>query len=98
MSSGVSRVMTGAGVGTGAALSIKTVGFRPRKVEIYNVTDPTSMVWINTMPDAAGYKDNDVGVWVASSTGITPLANGFTIGADTDLNVDGQIFYWVAYE
>ena len=97
MSSGVSRVMTGKGLGTGASLNIKTVGFRPSKVEIYNVTDPGTLVWTKSMPDASGYKDNDVGVWI-TTLGITPLSNGFTLGADTDINVDAQVFYWVAYE
>jgi molecular chaperone DnaK (HSP70) len=31
---------------------------------------------------------------VASANGITPLSNGFSLGADTDLNVATEIVYY----
>lgn len=33
-----------------------------------------------------------------SSNGITPLFNGFTIGADTDINVSAETINWVAFK
>jgi hypothetical protein len=33
---------------------------------------------------------------ISAYAGSTTAANGFTIGADTDLNVVGEVCYWVA--
>ena len=99
MGSGVSRVMTGSFVGTGASLNVRTVGFRPRAVKLINVTSNDSLEWHNTMSDAAGYKCVAAGTRAMISTkGITPLSNGFTLGADTDMNVAAEQVSWVAYE
>lgn len=103
MGSGVNRMMTGSVVGTGSAINVRTVTFRPRKVEILNVGGVCSAVWTDTMADASALKTVDSGagatdVSLITSNGITPLNNGFTIGADTDLNVSGETIHWVAYQ
>lgn len=99
MASGVSRVMTGAVVGTGSAINVKTVGFRPRKVELFNVASGDVMEWSNTMPDAYGLKRVAAGTGsYVTSGGVTPLAAGFTLGTDSDLNAAGETVHWVAYE
>lgn len=99
MGSGVSRVKTGAVVGTGAALDVRTVGFRPSCVKLINGDSDDSMIWSDTMADAAGYKSLKAGAnAMVTSDGVTPLSDGFRLGADTDMNVDGELVHWVAFE
>lgn len=99
MSSGVSRVMAGSVVGTGSALSVKTVGFRPKKVELFNATSGDQLEWTQSMADAAGLKRVAAGTGsFITSNGVTPLGNGFTLGADADVNASGEVVHWVAYE
>lgn len=99
MGSGVSRVMTGSVTGTGSAFNVRTVGFRPRAVKLINTDSDDSLEWTNTMADAAGYKCLKAGARaMISADGITPLSDGFTFGADSDMNVSGEAVSWVAYE
>lgn len=89
---------TGSVKGTGSAMDIKTLGFRPRKVKVFNVASGglCSLEWNNAMPDASGYKSmpHDTAQHAfLTSNGITPLAAGFTLGADGDLNVSGELVY-----
>ena len=104
MSSGVRKAASGAVTGTGANLDVTSLGFRPRSVNLYNVTGICQAHWQDSMADGAMFKTVDSGTnltdisFVASSTGITPLANGFRIGADTDLNVAAEIVHWEAEE
>lgn len=99
MASGVNRVMTGAYTGTGSALSVRTVGFRPKKVELFNVTAPASAVWTKDMADAAMFKRVTAGTGSFVTTGgVTPLSDGFQVGTDADLNTAAELVYWVAHE
>lgn len=99
MSSGVSRRITGAVTGTGALIAVTTVGFRPRRVRILNVTGLANGEWINTMADDSVVKQITAGTMtLETSDGIIPLANGFSIGADTDLNVSAELIHYVAEE
>jgi hypothetical protein len=99
MSSGVSRVMTGSVEGTGANLDVRTVGFRPRAVKLVNADSDDSLEWQDTLPDDYGYKSVKAGAnAVITSLGITPLSDGFRIGADTDINVAGEVVHWIAFE
>lgn len=99
MSSGVSRIRTGAFTGTGVLINIRRVGFRPRKVELISQGGLAKAVWTDTMPD------DSMAVTVTAGTmtfvvadAIIPLSSGFSIGTDTDLNVSGELVHWVAYE
>lgn len=99
MASGGTRIMTGRVVGTGAALNVRVVGFRPKKVELVNQSSSDKLTWTDKMADAAGHKQVAAGTSsFITSNGVTPLSNGFTIGADTDVNVDTEPVYWVAHE
>lgn len=103
MGSGVNRMMTGSLVGTGSAINVRTVTFRPRKVEIFNVSGVCMAVWTNTMADASALKTVDSGagatdISFVTSDGITPLSDGFTLGADSDLNASGETVHWVAHQ
>lgn len=103
MASGGNRVVVGAFPGTGAQLDIKKVGFRPKKVELHNVTGNCSAVWTESMADASMQKTVDSGSGTTdmsfpTTLGVTPLADGFRLGADTDLNVAAEIVHFVATE
>ena len=99
MASGAARVIYGASLGTGADLDVRTVGFRPRSVRIINVDSADELEWVEGMADAAGLKRVTAGTGsVLTTLGVTPLSDGFRLGADTDLNVDGETIRWVATE
>lgn len=98
MSSGVQLSKNGAVKGTGANLDVRTVGFRPRRVDLINLTGLVTAVWFDTMANAAGIKRVTAGDMTAMTAGITPLSDGFRIGTDADLNVSGEVIHWVAHE
>ena len=99
MGSGVQRIITGAVVGTGAALDVKTVGFRPRKVTLLNETGLAKGEWTNSMADGEMLKTITAGTMSKVTTnGVTPLSNGFTIGADADVNAADELIHYVAEE
>lgn len=84
---------TGQVTGTGSALDVKKLGFRPRVVRLINIDGICTATWLQGMPDASAWKElnhDTAQRTFITSDGITPLANGFTIGADSDLNVSGE--------
>lgn len=90
---------TGAFTSDGNARNIRTPGFRPRKVEVVNVTSRDGGEWQDTMADASMLKTVAAGTRTfATSNGITPLSDGFTLGADADVNADTEVCHWVAHE
>lgn len=99
MSSGVSRVVVGSIKGTGADLNVRTVTFKPKAVDLLNIGGLATGKWVKGMADDSVLKTITAGtISLVTSDGITPLSDGFTIGADTDLNVDGELIRYVAYE
>lgn len=85
-------------IGTGAAVDVKgdKVGFKPRKVAIFNETRNSQAVWTEDMGDGTAQKTVDSGsnktdVSKITSGGITPLATGFTLGNDSDLNGSNDV-------
>lgn len=108
----MNRIKTGTVEGTGAAIAI-TCGFVPAVVKLLNIDGNAQMIWTKNMPDAAGQKivDSATGttdVSYVTSAGITPVGDaatdtyqGFTIGADTDINVATtgavETILWIAY-
>jgi hypothetical protein len=89
MASGAQTFVT-AIVGTGADLTVSKIGFCPRKIEIINRTDPGFAFWVEGMPDDSMAKQVDGTSSFVTSDGITPTDDGFELGADTDINVDGE--------
>ena len=82
--------------GTGAAITFDDIGFTPAAVEIINVTGGVLFFWTDKMANGAGYKlaagsSNTVTFSAISSGGVTPLPNGFILGADTDVNVANEV-------
>lgn len=100
MSSGVSRVQVGSVIGTGVALDVRTIGFRPSYVKVFNVSaDNAAGEWLEGMADDSAFKTiTDGTVSVITSDGVTPLSDGFSLGADADLNVADELIRFVAFE
>ena len=88
MASGTTRVCHGAYVvdATPALISILTIGFRPTRVKLTNQAGDEAW-WQDGMADDSMHKRTAAGVGsFVTSAAITPLANGFSIGTDADLN------------
>lgn len=103
MASGVRRQVRGSFTGTGSQLDIKTLQFRPAHVKLLNVTGNCQAEWSESMADASMQKIVDSGsaatdVSFVTSNGITPLADGFRLGADGDLNVASEVVHYIATE
>ncbi len=99
MGSGVQRMLTGKVVGTGSLLSVRTIGFRPSRVELVNETGLVSAEWQDSMADGDMYKRVTGGTLSKVTTdGVTPLSDGFSLGADADVNVSDEEVHWAAYE
>lgn len=94
--SGGERTVRGVITGTGALLSITKVGFRPTKVVLRNTTSNIMLEWTDSLADAAGFKTVAAGTRTnITSAGITPLANGFSVGTDT-VNTAAQVIHFEA--
>lgn len=98
------RPATGTVTGTGAAIIIQC-GFTPSRVEVINITSRDGLLWTDTMTDGHALKTVAAGTRTAiTSLGITPYdgtlagnSAGFTIGADTDVNVTAEVIHWTAW-
>ncbi len=71
---------------THADLDVKSnVGFRPRTVKLR--CNGSEAYWQEGMADASMYiREDDGTAELVTSNGITPLAHGFKIGANDDIN------------
>ncbi len=99
MSSGAAKVSYGASLGTGADLDVRSVCFRPRSVHMINMDSGDELFWTEGMVDGGGLKRLAAGASsVLATLGVTPLADGFRLGTDADMNVDGETLQWVATE
>ena len=99
MGSGTKRVFSGVVTGTGALLSVKTVGFQPQRVELHNLTSADEGTWVAGMADGDVLKRVAAGTGsIVNTNGVTPLADGFSLGADTDLNAAGEDIAYTCYE
>jgi hypothetical protein len=97
MASGAKRILCGSFKGTGAQLDIKTIGFRPTAVKLKNVgAGLSSAEWQEGMPDGSMAKRVTAGTmsFVTGGNGITPLSDGFRLGADANLNISGQTVHY----
>jgi len=88
---------TGSFTGTGVALSVN-VGFKPGVVILYNITDTGMMIWTADMPDAYSHRTtgSDGVETYTTSLGITPTGNGFSLGADTEMNGLSDTIHYIA--
>lgn len=89
--------------GTGSAINIQC-GFQPKAVLLFNIDGLAKLEWTENMGAGKGLKTVTAGtVSFIASNGITKYAGtaagdkeGFTIGADTDVNVSAETIEYVA--
>lgn len=103
MASGGTRIFNGSFSGTGAQLDITTPGFKPRRVDLLNVGGNCQAVWTESMADASMQKIVDSGggttdITFVTTNGVTPLVDGFRLGADADINVSAEKVHFTAHE
>lgn len=104
-------IKTGTVEGTGALISI-AVGFKPKIVKLINVDGRAMLFWNERLGDGDGYKvltgidataDTVSLHSLITSNGVTAVdgdhdtKSGFTIGTDSDINVNGETIIWEAY-
>lgn len=90
--------------GTGAAMNIE-IGWQPDRIEVQNIeaADFAKLVWLKGMTAAHAIKTvtstNSMitSLGVSLYAGSTSAQQGFTIGADTDVNVSGEALTWCAW-
>lgn len=94
---------TGTVTGTGAALNI-SIGFIPDHVLVVNGSGAETLEWFSSMAAASAFKTVTAGTRsVISSGGITAFSGsatagqGFTIGADADVNVNTEVLRYIAW-
>jgi hypothetical protein len=103
------RFARGAVVGTGANIDIRTLGFVPGLVKLWNVDGNCFGMWSDKMAAASAQKVVDSGsgatdISKITSGGVSQLAadgagnSGFRIGTDSDLNASGETIVWEAWE
>jgi len=95
MASGM-NYYSGSFVGTGSSLDVKLPGFQPKYVKLR--TSVIELEWWEGMPAASGLKSvnhDSTQLSLVTSNGITPLADGFTIGTDS-VNGSGTVCYFLA--
>jgi hypothetical protein len=102
MASPSSNLHVGSFIGTGASLTIKSLPNKVKCIELYNVTSGDALYWQSSMADAAGVKQVAAGTRTfITANGITPYGGadgqGFTLGADADLNVAGEVVHFRAF-
>ncbi len=99
MSSSFNMVKTGKVSGTGAAKKI-VLGFKPRSVRLWNeAAGGLVEVWkTDTMDLAKAMKRLPAGTATHDADCCTLNSDGFTIGADADLNVAGEAIHYEACE
>lgn len=97
MGSGTS-IAIGAFIGTGSAMSIEKIGFKPRFLFLANVDDPGFAFCIEGMPAAHALIHTDGTTSYITSTGITLTDKGFDLGTRADLNTDGEQVFYAAIE
>lgn len=90
------KTWTGAYVGTGSALSITKIGWKPRYVECFNSADASVMKHFEGMPAASCAKQKAGTTSYVTSNGITLTDFGFDVGTDADLNTAGETVYFLA--
>lgn len=83
-------IITHIDTGTVAARTF-VVGFKPTYVKVVNETDRIEMEWYEGMADAEGLirVANGTGTLVTTN-GITPTADGFTLGLETTVYITNK--------
>lgn len=96
-------MVTGSVVGTGATINVE-IGFKPRKVVLFQEDTPAKIEWTDDMGAGHGMKTVGTPAFSALTTlgishlsGTTTTKDGFKIGADTDVNIATETIFYVAF-
>ena len=94
----VLRLANGTFLEDGTAVALKiVVGFKPKYVRVVNETSRDGYEWFEGMADAEAVKFVAAGTrTIITTLGITPAADGFTVGLDLDVNVVNEQISWIA--
>lgn len=96
------KFKTGTVQGTGAEIAVEC-GFTPSLIFVFNTEglchgiftkDMTTAHVLKTVTDGTISEPTSLGI---ALTEFDDSAMGFTIGADTDLNVSGETIVWAAF-
>ena len=79
-------------IDTGTVAARKfVVGFKPRYVHVFNETDRIEEEWFEGMADAEGLlRIADGTGTIITTNGITPAADGFTLGLNTTIYITSK--------
>lgn len=94
-SGGTLPVITGSYIGTGALITV-SVGYRPKYVQIVNVTDPAIVHHNDMLPDDSFVSQEDGATAYTTSNGVTLTDDGFTVGTDAQINTSGDLCHYLA--
>jgi len=90
------RHSSGSIVGTGVLINVTKIGFKPTSVKLFNITDGSFAFWTESMGAGAALKQKAgaTSAVAAGGAGVTALSNGFSLGADADLNAASDVIYF----
>ncbi|MCP4546654.1 MAG: hypothetical protein GY835_09345 [bacterium] len=101
----MNEVKTGTVEGTGAAINVQ-LGFQPDYVKVYNYDSAgvEELEWFSGMTNGHAIKKTGAPARTKiTSNGISAYGGtaggngaGFTVGADTDVNVASETLFWLA--
>jgi hypothetical protein len=92
------NTVNGTYTGDGTNAVVFDIGFRPSKVEIFNVTDGD--VYIHGLDDGSAGKWCNIGAAAAALTSNPPLLNnrGFSTGTNAAVIESAKVYLWVAHK
>ncbi len=97
MASGYAQMREGAFIATGVdPLGVEKIGFRPAYLRLFNIDDPVGVEFFDGMDADGGARQKAGTTDVIGSGGVTLTDKGFSIGAEADLNTDGEQIFFVA--
>jgi hypothetical protein len=95
-SGGTLPVRTGSFTSDGALISVESVGFRPKRVTFVNESNAAIGEWQDSMDDDSVRTSEGGTDAFATSGGVIPLDNGFSLGVNAVLNTATEVIHWTA--
>lgn len=89
------QIVVGTYTGTGAAQSI-TLGFKPKSIRIFNVTDGDIFVdHLRSFTNGSSIATSTAVAAVTNAVTLTPT--GFSVGTDASVSESAKVFHYVAF-
>lgn len=86
---------SGTYTGTGAAQTV-TLGFKPKLLWIYNVTDGDQVGFMSDSMADDTFCSIVGAVALIAANGVTLSATGFSVGTDASVSENAKVFHYVA--